>query len=658
MKKYIKNLIKLVNYERDAEINLMINEIKKLSAHKRETLGRTINKVKGKNLGKELGFNIIKFGRKRKIKTEINVGDIVLISIGNPLKSDLTGTVTEKGSRYIKVALENVPKWALKKYVRIDLYANDITYKRMEDNLNNLSYKGKKALEYILTQKQPQKCDQSIINSNLDYYDKGLNDSQKKAVKQALATPNFFLIHGPFGTGKTRTLIEIINQEYKKGEKILITSESNNAVDNMLEILSKINNKIKLTRLGHPQRVSKENIKFTLAYKIEHHPLNSEIQILREKQEKIIKKRDTHTKPIPSLKRGYSDNEIYRLGVQRKGGRGISSAVMISMAKWIEQNKQVDKIIKKIKKIEEKIVEEIINKSDAILSTNSSTAMKEIENIQFDVAIIDEASQTTIPSVLIPIAKAKKFILAGDHKQLPPTIISSKAQELSNTLFEKLITKYPSKSTLLNIQYRMNNILMEFPNREFYNSKIKSANDVNNIILSDILEIDNLSEIAEIDIEDQLLSDKNSIVMIDTSNLENNKEKQLKDSKSIINIAESEITLKIVNFYEKLGVKKEDMGIITPYADQVNYIKNMTPVEVNTIDGFQGREKEIIIISTVRSNNHNEIGFLKDLRRLNVSLTRAKRKMIIIGNVNTLNSNSTYKRMINYIKDINALVKI
>lgn len=658
MKKYIENLIKLVNYERDAEISLMVNEIKKLSAYKREALGRTINKVKGKNLGKQLGFNIVKFGRNKKIKTEISVGDIVLISIGNPLKSDLTGTVTEKGTRYIKVALENVPKWALKKYVRIDLYANDITYKRMEDNLKNLSYRGKNALEYILTQRKPQKDDQSILNSTLDYYDNGLNSSQKNAVKKALATPNFFLIHGPFGTGKTRTLIELINQEYEKEKKILITSESNNAVDNILEILSKSNNKITLTRLGHPQRVSKENIKFTLAYKIDNHRLNSEIQILKEKQEHIIKKRDAHTKPIPSLKRGYSDKEIYNLGVKRKGGRGISSAVMISMAKWIEENQQVDKIIQKIKKIEEEIVEEIINESDAIISTNSSAAMNEIKNIEFDVAIIDEASQATIPSVLIPIAKAKKFILAGDHKQLPPTIISSKAQKLSDTLFEKLITKYPSKSSLLNIQYRMNNVLMEFPNREFYNSKIRSVKNVNNILLSDILKIDKLSEIMEMDIEDQLLSDNNSLIMIDTSNIENNKEKQLKDSKSIINIAESEVTITIVNFYEKLGVKKEDIGIITPYADQVNYIKNMTHVETNTIDGFQGREKEIIIISTVRSNNNKDIGFLKDLRRLNVSLTRAKRKMIIIGNVNTLNSNPTYKRMINYIESKNALVKI
>ncbi len=180
MKKYIKKLISLINEERKAEMELMINEIKKLSPQKREKLGRAINKVKGKNLGKELGFNIIQYGRREIIDTEISVGDIVLISIGNPLKSDLTGTVTEKGSRFIKVAIENVPKWALKKHVRIDLYANDVTFRRMEENLVNLSIKGKDALEYSLHKRHPQEDDEDILNKSLTFKDKSLNESQKK----------------------------------------------------------------------------------------------------------------------------------------------------------------------------------------------------------------------------------------------------------------------------------------------------------------------------------------------------------------------------------------------------------------------------------------------------------------------------------------------
>lgn len=633
-----------------------LNEIKKLSPQKREKLGRAINKVKGKNLGKELGFNIIQYGRRELIDTEISVGDIVLISIGNPLKSDLTGTVTEKGSRFIKVAIENVPKWALKKHVRIDLYANDVTFRRMEENLVNLSIKGKDALEYSLHKRHPQEDDEDILNKSLTFKDKSLNESQKKAIKRALASRNFFLIHGPFGTGKTRTLIELINQEYLLGSKILATAESNAAIDNILERLSKSSSEINLTRLGHPQRVDKENIKYTLAYKVENHPLNEKIEELREKIEKLSKKRDEYTKPTPRYRRGYSDSEIFRLGVQRQGGRGISPSTMNSMANWIEKNKDVDELHNAIKDLENNIIHDIVDKSDVILSTNSSAALEAIEKTKFNIAIVDEASQATIPSVLIPIAKAQKFVLAGDHKQLPPTIISSKAHELEDTLFEELINKYPDKSALLNTQYRMNQLLMEFPNSEFYNSKLDSAETVKDIVITDIIEENKLSETEKVKIEDQLLSDKQPLIFVDTSEIDKNGEKKLKDSKSIINLAEAETTLEIVDFYQKLGIDDKDIGIISPYADQVSLIKNKTDIEVKTVDGFQGREKEIIIISTVRSNDKGKIGFLSDLRRLNVALTRAKRKLIIIGNKETLKTNPTYERLIEYANENKRIV--
>ncbi len=658
VRKYIKRLIALVGEERKAEMNLMINEIKHLSPAKREKIGRAINKVKGKNLGKELGFNIIQYGRKELIDTEINVGDIVLISVGNPLKSDLTGTVTEKGRRFIKVAIENVPRWALKKNVRIDLYANDVTYRRMEDNLNNLSIKGKDALEYSLHKRNPQKENEEILNEQLHLIDKSLNESQKIAVKRALASPNFFLIHGPFGTGKTRTLIELINQEHYSGSKILATAESNNAIDNILERLSKSNSQINLTRLGHPQRVDKENIKFTLAYKVENHLLSERIENIRTEIDELTEKRNEFKKPSPQYRRGYSDTQIYRMGMNNKGGRGISPKIMKSMANWIAINKNIDELINEINQVEKTIVREIIRDSDVILSTNSSAALESIENIEFDTAIIDEASQATIPNILIPIAKANKFILAGDHKQLPPTIISKKAQGLENTLFEKLIDKYPDKSTLLNIQYRMNNLLMEFPNIEFYNSKLNSADNVENILITDIIEKGKDSDSKYNKIENQLISPEMPLVFIDTSEVEENEEKQLKDSKSIINRKEAKITSKIAEFYQKLGVNDKDIGIISPYADQVNLIKNNTDIEVKTVDGFQGREKEIIIISTVRSNEQGKIGFLNDLRRLNVALTRAKRKLVIIGNKETLKVNSTYEHLINYTIENNSLISI
>ena len=640
MKKYIKNLIRLINYERDAEIDLMTYEISTMSGKKREELGRAINKVKGKSLGKELGLQIVQFGRSEVIDTEISVGDMVLVSTDNPLKSDLTGTVTEKGARFIKVAFDKrVPKWAIKKKVRLDLYANDITFRRMEDNLKHLSLKGKNALEYILNERNPKKNREIPY---ISYIDDSLNRSQKSAIENSLSCENFFLIHGPFGTGKTRTLVELISQETRQNHKVLATAESNAAVDNILERLMD-NKKLNLTRLGHPQRVSKHNITQTLAYKVENHKLNKKITKIHRKIDNLIEKRKVHTKPTPQYRRGFGDYDILHLASKGKGGRGISSEKMKSMANWIEINQEIDEAHDEIKRIENRMIKEIVDSSDVILATNSSAALESISHVKFDVAIIDEASQATIPSILIPIAKAHRFILAGDHKQLPPTIISERAHELEKTLFEELIRIYPFKSQLLNVQYRMNSLLMKFPNREFYNNGLKSDSSVDDITINDILTSQH---------------EEKALLFIDTSEVEDNREMHLKDSKSIINGLEADISVSIAQDYLNAGAGEDDIGIISPYADQVKLIQEKTPVEVKTVDGFQGREKEIIIISTVRSNPHGNIGFLKDLRRLNVAITRAKRKLIIIGNTNTLITNPTYARLIEFVESENLLVKI
>ncbi|WP_405283614.1 IGHMBP2 family helicase [Methanobrevibacter sp.] len=640
MKKYIKNLIKLVNYERDAEIELMRFEIAHMSGQKREELGRAINKVKGKYVGEELGLKIVQFGRSEIIDTEISVGDMVLVSTANPLSSDFTGTVTEKGARFIKVAFDKrIPRWVVKKKVRLDLYANDITFRRMEDNLKHLSLKGKNALEYMLSDRNPKK---NKPVPYIDYIDQNLNESQKKAIENALSCENFYLIHGPFGTGKTRTLVELISQETRQNHKVLATAESNAAVDNILERLME-NKKLNLTRLGHPQRVSKHNISQTLAYKVENHKLNKKISKIHKKIDNLIEKRKVYTKPTPQYRRGYGDYDILFNASKGKGGRGISAEKMKSMAKWIEYNQEIDELHDEIKRVENKMIRDIIETSDVILSTNSSAALESIARTKFDVAIIDEASQATIPSVLIPIAKAHRFILAGDHKQLPPTIISDKAQGLEKTLFEELIRIYPFKSQLLNIQYRMNSLLMKFPNSEFYNNNLKSDSSVDDIDINDIINSN--------DKEDAML-------FIDTSNIDDIGEKHLKDSKSIINQLEADIAVKFANDYLKLGLEETDIGIISPYADQVKIIQDRTPVEVKTVDGFQGREKEIIIISTVRSNEDGNIGFLRDLRRLNVAITRAKRKLIIIGNINTLKTNPTYARLIEFAKDNDVLISL
>ena len=269
-----------------------------------------------------------------------------------------------------------------------------------------------------------------------------------------------------------------------------------------------------------------------------------------------------------------------------------------------------------------------------ILTTNSSAGSISLSNIQFDIAIIDEASQATIPSVLIPINKAEKFVLIGDHKQLPPVIFNNNTEYLKTSLFEELIINYEGQSEELLIQYRMNKLLMEFPNRKFYENKLKCSKKSKNYYL-------NCGVLEKYD-------SSSPLVFIDTSKHENNKESTLDYSHSYINDLEIEIVLDIIKMYLNNGINPKNIGVISPYANQVRTINKKTNVDVKSVDGFQGGEKDIIIISLVRSNNDGDIGFLKDMRRLNVSLTRAKKKLMIIGNRETLKINKDYKEFLEF----------
>ncbi|CAB50143.1 IGHMBP2 family helicase [Pyrococcus abyssi] len=644
---FINRLKELVEIEREAEIEAMRLEMRRLSGIERERLGRAILNLNGKIIGEELGYFLVKYGRNREIKTEISVGDLVVISKRDPLKSDLLGTVVEKGKRFIVVALETVPEWALRD-VRIDLYANDITFRRWLENLNTIKKAGKRALRFYLGLDEPSQGEEV----NFVPFDKSLNRSQRKAISKALGSEDFFLVHGPFGTGKTRTLVELIRQEVKRGNKVLATAESNVAVDNLVERLSRSG--IKIVRIGHPSRVSKHLHETTLAYLITQHELYGELRELRVIGQSLAEKRDTYTKPTPKFRRGLSDEEIIKLAERKRGARGLSARLIMEMAEWIKLNRQVQKAFDDARKLEERIARDIIREADVVLTTNSSAALEVVDYDTYDVAIIDEATQSTIPSILIPLNKVERFVLAGDHKQLPPTILSLEAQELSRTLFEGLIERYPWKSEMLVVQYRMNERIMEFPSKEFYGGKIIADESVRGITLRDLVEYQSPN-----DSWGKILNPENVIVFIDTSKAENKWERQRRGSESRENPLEAEIVAKIVDKLLSIGVKPEWIGVITPYDDQRDLISMKVPedVEVKTVDGYQGREKEVIILSLVRSNKLGEIGFLKDLRRLNVSLTRAKRKLIVVGDSSTLSSHETYKKMIEFFKEKGCFIE-
>ncbi|WP_163328126.1 IGHMBP2 family helicase [Desulfurobacterium thermolithotrophum] len=651
---YVEKFKYLIDIERIAEIEAQEAEIRKLSGRERELLGRAILDLKGTKAGTKFHLYLVRFWREKPIETEIGTGDIVLVSKGNPLKSDLLGTVVRITEKTITVAFENrPPNWLYKKGVRVDLYVNDVTFKRMEENLEAFRHATKRQREIrniIIGLKEPEK----VEKEEFEVVDKRLNETQINAVKQALGAKDFYLIHGPPGTGKTSTITELIVQLVKRGNKVLATADSNIAADNILLNLSKYS-ELKLVRIGHPARVLEELEKFSIYALYEEHEKTQKIKEGWERVRELIEKREQFTKPLPHLRRGMSDDEIVFFGRKGKSFRGIPKKTMRSMANWILTNYEIDVRIKALKEMESIVLRQIIANADVVISTNSMVKSELLEGFHFDVAVIDEGSQQVEPSTLIPIMKADKFYIAGDHKQLPPTVTSEEAKELEKTLFERLINSHSELSSMLQVQYRMNEKIMEFPNREFYEGKLRAAEIVKNHTLANF-------DLKEPEKFKEILNPSEPLAFLDTSDI-NAYEFQPEGSTSYENYEEAKIAISIAEELCKIGVDKKDIGIITPYAAQVKLIKQLLlekdlKVEVNSVDGFQGREKEVIIISFVRSNDEGEIGFLKDLRRLNVAITRPKRKLIAIGNAETLSNHKVYKRFIENIKEKGTFLKL
>ena len=637
----------LIDLERRAEIEATIAEIRSISGKEREIYGRAILGLKGSKLPSRLNLYFVKFGRSEPIDTEISSGDVVLISRGEPLKSDLTGTVSEVGKNFITVAFEQQPpKWVRDFGIRIDLYFNDVTFKRMEENLLYLQDATGRARElrnFALGIWQPPepKCLSFEVKTSL-------NDSQKEAVGSCLGS-DLFLVHGPPGTGKTSTMIELILQEVARGNKVLATADSNTAVDNMLQRLAK--HELELVRIEHPARILHELEEFSIHAKYEKSVEAEAIKSGWEEVGVLVKHRDQFSKPTQARARGMSYDRILTLAARGKSQRGVSVATMQSMAKWIKADQKVDALVKSLRLQEEEVYKKLIKNADVVLATNAMVMSDMLKDEIFDVAIIDEGSQQIVASTLIPIMHAKRFIIAGDHKQLPPTVVSKEAKELQKSLFEELIEQNPLHATMLRVQYRMNEKIMEFSNEHFYEGKLIADESVKNHTLAD-LNVSPPNEYKEV------LDPSVPIAFIDTKGTE--AIESLPDrSTSYENEHEANIVKALVDELLSMGLEPEHIGVISPYLAQVKRIKKLFEepvVEVKSVDGFQGREKEVIIISFVRSNPEGKIGFLKDLRRLNVAITRAKRKLVCIGDSATLSHHETYRQFIDYIQKNGRIV--
>jgi len=651
--RFVEKFKLLIDMERIAEIEQQEAEIKRLSGRERELLGRAILDLRGTSAGTKFHLFLVRFFREKPIETEISTGDIVLVSRGNPLKSNLTGTVVRVTEKTVTVAFDGQPpKWAFKRGVRIDLYVNDVTFRRMEENLEELRDADGRARELrniIIGISEPKTCRRVDFTPR----DERLNSSQLEAVSRALGSPDFYLIHGPPGTGKTSTMTELIVQLVRNGKRVIATADSNVACDNILLNLSRYED-LSLVRIGHPARVMEELERFSIYALFEEHKDAEAVRRGWERVRELMEKREQFLKPVPSMRRGLSDEEILYFGRKGKGFRGIPKKKMRSMANWVAVNYEITSRIDALRRMEAEIFRDIVASADVVISTNSMVKSDFFQGFHFDCAVIDEGSQQVEPSTLIPIMRADRFFIAGDHKQLPPTVASEEAKKLEKTLFERLIVKHPNLSSMLKVQYRMNEKIMAFPDREFYSGSLIADESVRNHTLSDF-------GLKPPERFVDILNPEEPLAFLDTSSI-NAYEFQPEGSTSYENYEEARIVVSIAEELHRMGLERKDIGIITPYAAQVKLIKQLLiekelKVEVNSVDGFQGREKEAIVISFVRSNDEGEIGFLKDMRRLNVAITRARRKLICVGNSDTLKTHETYRKFIDYVRENGTLVK-
>jgi predicted DNA helicase len=623
---YSNNFKKLIEKERQAEIDFHTNEIKIINGFKREKKGRCFTNMKRQEIGKlesDSIFRFVKNNSEQLPHNEFSIGTNVLISVNNPLDSSLKGVVVQKTAMSIDIYIPSQSNIIYKNSLRIDVYVNDSTFtiqKEVLSKFKDWSFEKGILKDIIIKQKKPELGDLPSIL----FYDNQLNSSQSQAVKNALQEKQMYLIQGPPGTGKTKTSIEIIRQHLKLGKTVLVSADSNMAVDNiMLGLLKSVD----VIRIGESPKIMEEIQEHTLnniirrnfQYRIVDEGL-SKIQKLRTEQRQCI---------IPNKKnsKGLSYFQIKKFAERDQSDFGISENDIKSMAKWIIAQERIKELQFKVDKIKEKIIKECISKASVICTTNTNANSKYLDNIEFDLVLIDEAGQSTEPSCLIPISKSKKVILVGDHKQLPPTILSNEAKELSVSLFERMMNF--CRHTLLDTQYRMHPIINNFASNEFYNGELKSAD---------------MTQFKEL--KDKIF-DKN-IVFVES----NSYEEKHKGATSYFNQGEIDKVFDIVVKYSQSGLNAKDIGVICPYSEQSKKLKDRMPfVEVNTIDGFQGREKNIIIMSLTRSNERGEIGFLKDLRRLNVALTRAIFELIVIGNPKSISNEPTYERFISYVKE-------
>ena len=436
-----------------------------------------------------------------------------------------------------------------------------------------------------------------------------LNATQEAAVNEVLWAKDVAVVHGPPGTGKTTTLVEAIYETLRRENQVLVCAQSNMAVDWISERL--MDRGVEVLRVGNPTRVNDKMLSQTYERRYEAHPDYPQLWAMRK-----------------------------TLREMRSAGRKSESL-----------HQKIDRLKSRITELELRIHNALFAQARVISCTLAGSASRVLDGMKFATLFIDEAAQALEAACWIAIGKASRVIFAGDHQQLPPTVKCLEALKggLGKTLMERIVENNPQVVTLLKVQYRMNDDIMRFSSNWFYNGEVHSAPEVRH---RGILDYDN------------------AIMWVDTSEVDG-KEEFVGDSYGRINRSEAQLTIDTLKaFFEKIGKERVlderiDVGIISPYRAQVQYLRRLIRhndyfkpmrglITVNTVDGFQGQERDIIVISLVRDNDEGNIGFLRDLRRMNVAITRARMKLIIMGNADTMTRHPFYKKLYEYINKLNA----
>ncbi|MBQ4621222.1 MAG: AAA family ATPase [Bacteroidaceae bacterium] len=434
-----------------------------------------------------------------------------------------------------------------------------------------------------------------------------LNPSQEEAVNKVLWAKDVAVVHGPPGTGKTTTLVEAIYETLHRENQVLVCAQSNMAVDWISEKL--VDRGIHVLRIGNPTRVNDKMLSFTYERRFEAHPDYPQLWSIR----KAIR-------------------ELYQ---QRRKGRSEN------------MHQKINALKDRATELEIRINTDLFNEARVVACTLAGSAHRVMTGMKFATLFIDEAAQALEPACWIAIRRADRVILAGDHCQLPPTVKCQEAVRggLAHTLMQTIVKRKPETVSLLKIQYRMNEEIMRFSSDWFYGGSLQAAPEVK---YRGILDYDT------------------PMVWINTEGMDCNEE-FVGESFGRINKAEARLTLEQLQTYitrigkQRILEERIDFGVISPYKAQVQYLRQSIRrdpffkpfhhlISINTVDGFQGQERDVIVISLVRANEEGQIGFLNDLRRMNVAITRARMKLIILGDASTLTRHPFYKKLYEYIE--------